>query len=139
MLSGQCLSSFNEHLGEVSGLDISRNGSLVLSASKDNSNRLWENRMGTVLHRLKGHQNTSKNFIRCCFGPSSTLKGDSSSESIFIPFLHMPPPCSLISNELFYQPHNNLINSISCLQWERRRFGCWLGFNDWRAFDAPLA
>jgi WD40 repeat protein len=41
-------------------------GTLLLSSAKDNSNRLWDLRMMKPHLRLtlKGHQNTSKNFIR---------------------------------------------------------------------------
>lgn len=42
----------------------------MLSSSKDNSNRLWDLRLGKPLRRFKGHQNTSKNFIRSAFGPN---------------------------------------------------------------------
>ena len=49
-------------------------GLQLLTASKNNCNRIWDIRTGRVLpQRFKGHQNTCKNFIRCGFGPSDAL------------------------------------------------------------------
>lgn len=42
---------------------------MLLSSSKDNSNRLWDMRSNKPVRKFKGHQNTSKNFIRSAFGP----------------------------------------------------------------------
>jgi WD40 repeat protein len=71
--SGHCINTFSAHLGEVSSVDTNASGSLVLSGSKDNSNRLWDARTCRVLRRFKGHQHTSRNFVRCQFGPSDRL------------------------------------------------------------------
>jgi len=52
---------------------MNASGSLLLSSSRDNSNRVWDIRSAKPLVRLKGHQNTSKNFIKSSFGPSQQL------------------------------------------------------------------
>jgi COMPASS component SWD3 len=46
---------------------MNRTGTLLLSSSKDNSNRVWDLRMMRPhLHlALRGHRNSTKNFIRC--------------------------------------------------------------------------
>lgn len=49
---------------------MNASGTQLLSCSKDNSNRIWDIRVGRPFQRLKGHQNTSKNFVRAEFGPS---------------------------------------------------------------------
>lgn len=57
-------------LVQVTSVDVNSAGTSMLSSSKDNSNRLWDLRLGKPLRRFKGHQNTSKNFIRSAFGPN---------------------------------------------------------------------
>eukprot|EP01087_Luapelamoeba_hula_P022214 TRINITY_DN7906_c0_g1_i1.p1 TRINITY_DN7906_c0_g1~~TRINITY_DN7906_c0_g1_i1.p1 ORF type:complete len:601 (+),score=60.46 TRINITY_DN7906_c0_g1_i1:221-1804(+) len=71
--SGLCIKTYSTHLGEVTSIASSQNGSLLLSASKDNSNRLWDVRTARPIRRFKGHQNTSKNFMRVAFGPNEAL------------------------------------------------------------------
>ena len=44
-LSGICVNSIQSHLGEVTSIEMSSNGLLLLSGSKDNGNRLWDVRM----------------------------------------------------------------------------------------------
>eukprot|EP00742_Colponemidia_sp_Colp-10_P005419 GILJ01005791.1.p1 GENE.GILJ01005791.1~~GILJ01005791.1.p1 ORF type:complete len:646 (-),score=96.73 GILJ01005791.1:200-2086(-) len=73
IVSGVCIKTFSSYLGEVTSLDLSANGALLLSCSKDNSNRLWDLRMGRPVQRFKGHQNTSKNFVRVRFGPNEKV------------------------------------------------------------------
>jgi COMPASS component SWD3 len=73
VVSGVCVKTISSHLGEVTSLDVDSHGSLLLTASKDNSNRLWDLRSGKPARRFKGHQNTSKNFVRAAFGPSEKL------------------------------------------------------------------
>lgn len=58
------------HFKQVTSVDVNSAGTSMLSSSKDNSNRLWDLRLGKPLRRFKGHQNTSKNFIRSAFGPN---------------------------------------------------------------------
>lgn len=75
-LSGTCVRSLPGHLGEVTSVEISDDGMQLLTSSKDNSHRLWDMRMLRPLQRFKGHQNTSKNFIRCSFAhPSLIISG----------------------------------------------------------------
>jgi WD40 repeat protein len=64
---GVCIHTLRKHLREVSSVDMNRTGTLLLSSSKDNSNRVWDLRMMRPhLHlALRGHRNSTKNFIRC--------------------------------------------------------------------------
>jgi COMPASS component SWD3 len=73
IVSGLCVKTISSHIGEVTSLDVDSRGAMLLSASKDNSNRLWDLRSGRPVRRFKGHQNTSKNFVRATFGPSEKL------------------------------------------------------------------
>lgn len=84
VVSGLCIRTINGHLGEVTSVEINENGSLLLSSSKDNSNRLWDIRMLRPLKRFKGHQNTSKNFIRSSFAHTSLLVGGSEDGLIYM-------------------------------------------------------
>mmetsp|Transcript_60076 Transcript_60076/g.190842 ORF Transcript_60076/g.190842 Transcript_60076/m.190842 type:complete len:143 (-) Transcript_60076:20-448(-) len=70
------------HLGEVTSVAMNANGSWLLSGSKDNSNRLWDVRMGRPIQRFKGHQNTSKNFVRASFGPNEKLVVGGSEDGV---------------------------------------------------------
>ncbi|CAH1757289.1 3663_t:CDS:10 [Entrophospora sp. SA101] len=74
IVSGLCIRTISSHLGEVTSVEMNANGTLLLSSSKDNSNRLWDTR---PIKRLKGHQNTSKNFIRSGFVNNSLIVGGS--------------------------------------------------------------
>ncbi|KAN0027026.1 hypothetical protein ACTFIU_009706 [Dictyostelium citrinum] len=73
IVSGVCIKTLSSHLGEVTSISTNSSGSYLLSASKDNSNRLWDIRNARPIKRFKGHQNTSKNFIRSSFGPNESL------------------------------------------------------------------
>eukprot|EP01083_Nonionella_stella_P097845 275095_1 len=73
VLSGSCVNSFSSPLGEFSSVAMSACGTRVLTATKDNSNRLWDMRKSLPIQRYFGHQNTSKNFIRACFGPNEAV------------------------------------------------------------------
>ncbi|KAK4538164.1 hypothetical protein CDCA_CDCA16G4189 [Cyanidium caldarium] len=73
VVSGVCVKTFSFHFGEVTSVEVNATGTLLLSSSKDNSNRLWDVRSGRAVRRFKGHQNTSKNFIRAAFGPNELL------------------------------------------------------------------
>lgn len=59
-------------------------GTLLLSSSKDNSNRLWDVRMLRPIRKFKGHQNTSKNFIQSRFAGDSLIVGGSEDGVIHI-------------------------------------------------------
>ncbi|CAM6106108.1 unnamed protein product [Calypogeia fissa] len=73
LVSGVCVKTYSSHLGEVTSVEMNKDGSLLLSGSKDNSNRLWDVRLAGPIKRFKGHQNTSKNFVRASFGPDESL------------------------------------------------------------------
>ncbi|KAI9362948.1 WD40-repeat-containing domain protein [Zopfochytrium polystomum] len=77
LVSGICVRTIASHLGEVTSVEMSPNGSRLLSSSKDNSNRLWDLRTVQPVMRYKGHQNTSKNFIRSGFAGESLIVGGS--------------------------------------------------------------
>jgi COMPASS component SWD3 len=42
MVSGSCIRTISLHLGEVTSVEMNSSGTLLLSSSKDNSNRLWD-------------------------------------------------------------------------------------------------
>jgi COMPASS component SWD3 len=73
VLSGLCVKTLSSHLGEVTSVSTNAAGTLLLTSSKDNSNRLWDIRQSRPMRRFKGHQNTSKNFLRASFGPLERL------------------------------------------------------------------
>ncbi|KAL2915354.1 hypothetical protein HK105_205219 [Polyrhizophydium stewartii] len=75
IISGLCIKTISSHLGEVTCVEMSSDGTLLLSSSKDNSNRLWDIRMLRPIRKFKGHQNTSKNFIRASFAGDSLIDG----------------------------------------------------------------
>ncbi|KAJ2741110.1 hypothetical protein GGI20_005410 [Coemansia sp. BCRC 34301] len=83
-MSGSCVKSLRSHLGEVTSVATSDSGMLLLSSSKDNSNRLWDLRSLKRLHRYKGHQNTSKNFIRSGFVGDSLIVGGSEDGMVYL-------------------------------------------------------
>ncbi|KAJ1496961.1 hypothetical protein HMI55_004027 [Coelomomyces lativittatus] len=56
---------------------MSQEGTYLLSCSKDNSNRVWDLRMFRTLSKLKGHQHTSKNFLRAHFAQPGVILGGS--------------------------------------------------------------
>ncbi|KAJ3217881.1 hypothetical protein HK099_005307 [Clydaea vesicula] len=77
IVSGLCIKTISSHLGEVTSVEMNSNGTFLLSSSKDNSNRLWDIRMIRPIRRFRGHQNTSKNFIRSGFAGDSLVIGGS--------------------------------------------------------------
>lgn len=83
-LSGLCIRTLPGHLGEVTSVEMSEDGMQLLTSSKDNSNRLWDMRMLRPLQRFKGHQNTSKNFIRCSFAHPSLLISGSEDGLVYV-------------------------------------------------------
>ncbi|KAI9143299.1 WD40-repeat-containing domain protein [Paraphysoderma sedebokerense] len=84
IVSGLCIRTITSHLGEVTSVEMNSNGTLLLSSSKDNSNRLWDVRMVRPIRRFKGHQNTSKNFIRAGFAHNSLIVGGSEDGIVYI-------------------------------------------------------
>ncbi|CCU99069.1 unnamed protein product [Malassezia sympodialis ATCC 42132] len=83
-LSGTCVRSLPGHLGEVTSVEMSDDGMQLLTSSKDNSHRLWDMRMLRPLQRFKGHQNTSKNFIRCAFAHPSLIVSGSEDGLVYM-------------------------------------------------------
>ncbi|KAI9506525.1 WD40-repeat-containing domain protein [Coemansia spiralis] len=75
IISGTCVKSLRSHLGEVTS---------VATSDSDNSNRLWDLRSLKRLRRYKGHQNTSKNFIRSGFIGDSLVVGGSEDGMVYI-------------------------------------------------------
>jgi COMPASS component SWD3 len=63
---------------------MNSSGTLLLSSSKDNSNRLWDVRMVRPIRKLKGHQNTSKNFVRANFADNNLIVGGSEDGIVYI-------------------------------------------------------
>ena len=54
----------------------------MLTSSKDNSVRLWDVRTAKPLRCFKGHQNTSKNFVRARFGPGKDSVSSGSEDGV---------------------------------------------------------
>ncbi|KAJ2959604.1 hypothetical protein NQZ79_g4942 [Umbelopsis isabellina] len=84
IVSGLCIRTITSHLGEVTSVEMNSSGTLLLSSSKDNSNRLWDVRMVRPLRKLKGHQNTSKNFVRANFSDNNLIVGGSEDGIVYI-------------------------------------------------------
>ncbi|EPZ32315.1 hypothetical protein O9G_002156 [Rozella allomycis CSF55] len=79
-VSGLCVKTIDCHLGEVTSVRLDSNGIHMLTSSKDNSTRLWDFRMLRPLVKYKGHQTTSKNFVRSSFGNSKTIVSGSEKD-----------------------------------------------------------
>ena len=71
--SALCVRKLGHGSGEVTSVQLSQCGTALLASSKDNSIRLWDVRAARPLRAFKGHQNTSKNFVRARFGPARDL------------------------------------------------------------------
>ncbi|KAH6564094.1 hypothetical protein BSLG_004959 [Batrachochytrium salamandrivorans] len=84
IVSGLCIKTISAHLGEVTCVETNSDGTLLLSSSKDNSNRLWDIRMLRPIRKFKGHQNTSKNFIRASFAGESLIVGGSEDGAVYL-------------------------------------------------------
>lgn len=82
--SGLCVKTISSHLGEVTSVEMNYQGSQLLSSSKDNSCRLWDIRMIRPIRRFKGHQNTSKNFIKAGFASPSMIFSGSEDGMVYI-------------------------------------------------------
>ncbi|WVQ71746.1 hypothetical protein IAR50_001287 [Cryptococcus sp. DSM 104548] len=84
-VGGVCINTMTECLGEITSVEFDDEGKYLLAGCKDNSNRLWDLRMQRSIYRYTGHQNTSKNLIRCTFAYSASLIiGGSEDGSVYI-------------------------------------------------------
>ena len=106
VLSGVCIKTYTQLLGEVTSLEMSDSGHYLLSGTKGNSNRLWDLRTGRAAQRYKGHQNTARNFIRTGFGSNGSLVvGGSEDGMVYIWDLEsgLPPAscvlCAIVRSE----------------------------------------
>ncbi|TPX76023.1 hypothetical protein CcCBS67573_g02710 [Chytriomyces confervae] len=84
IVSGLCIKTITSHLGEVTSVEMSSNGTMLLSSSKDNSNRLWDTRTAHSIRKFKGHQNTSKNFVRAGFAGEALVIGGSEDSLVHV-------------------------------------------------------
>mmetsp|Transcript_6953 Transcript_6953/g.9033 ORF Transcript_6953/g.9033 Transcript_6953/m.9033 type:complete len:1004 (+) Transcript_6953:244-3255(+) len=85
ILSGVCVKTFSQKIGEISSIDTSKSGQYILSNSKDSSIRLWDFRAGKSIRKYRGHQNTSRNFVRAIMGPMDSLvMGGSEDGRVYI-------------------------------------------------------
>jgi WD40 repeat protein len=87
VLGGVCVRTLTlPGLSEITSVQMHSSGSMLLSSFKNNSNRVWDVRTGKLLPQLfKGHHNSSRNFVRSCFGPSQTLVVGGSEDSKVTP------------------------------------------------------
>jgi WD40 repeat protein len=67
--SGICVQSLTPILAEVSSVCADDSFTRILAAGKNNTNRIWDLRAASTSLSLKGHQNSSKSFVRAIFGP----------------------------------------------------------------------
>ena len=72
-------------LREVTSLSADSTFTRILAATQDNTNRIWDLRMTDSVVVLKGHQNSSKHFVKARFGPGDkTVIGGSDDGKIYI-------------------------------------------------------
>ncbi|CAK9879892.1 unnamed protein product [Sphagnum jensenii] len=125
LVSGVCVKTYSSHFGEVTSVEMNKAGSLLLSGSKDNSNRLWDVRLARPIRRFKGHQNTSKNFVRASFGPDDSLVVGGSEDGLIYIWdaataevlqrlgAHSNDSHSDIAYRAIWNPHQSLLVSCS--------------------------
>lgn len=125
LVSGVCVKTYSSHLGEVTSVEMNKAGGLLLSGSKDNSNRLWDVRLARPIRRFKGHQNTSKNFVRASFGPDESLVVGGSEDGLVYLWdaatgeilqrlgSHSPDSHSDIAYRAVWNAHQSLLVSCS--------------------------
>ena len=72
-------------LAEVSSVAADSCFAKIMGSTKNSSIRIWDMRMTETVTLLRGHQNTSKHFIRACFGPDDrTVLTGSEDGKIFV-------------------------------------------------------
>ncbi|KAL7424024.1 hypothetical protein Q5752_001609 [Cryptotrichosporon argae] len=79
-VGGVCVHIMPAQLGEITSVELCAEGRYLLAACKDDSNRLWDLRMQRNVYRYVGHQNTSRNLVRCTFASGSSSLIASGSE-----------------------------------------------------------
>ncbi|PVU98683.1 hypothetical protein BB559_001374 [Furculomyces boomerangus] len=84
IMSGSVVNNIRTHLGEVTSVCLNNSSVQLLTSAKDNSNRLWDLRTLKPLCKYKGHQNTSKNFIKSNFMNDSLITGGSENGKVYI-------------------------------------------------------
>ncbi|WVR05318.1 hypothetical protein IAU60_002332 [Kwoniella sp. DSM 27419] len=72
-VGGVCINNITGCLGEITSVEFDQENRYLLAGCKDNSNRLWDLRMQRNIYRYTGHQNTSKNLVRCGFAHNASL------------------------------------------------------------------
>lgn len=72
-------------LSEVTSVHADRSFSCILGSTKNSTIRIWDMRMSEAVNLLRGHQNTSKHFVRACFGPDDrTVLSGSDDGKIYV-------------------------------------------------------
>ncbi|EAY22773.1 hypothetical protein TVAG_477020 [Trichomonas vaginalis G3] len=72
-------------LSEVTSVHADRSFSYILGSTKNSTIRLWDMRMSEAVNLLRGHSNTSKHFVRACFGPDDrTVLSGSDDGKIYV-------------------------------------------------------
>jgi WD40 repeat protein len=81
--SGVCVQSLSPILAEVSSVCADRSFTRILTATKNDTNRIWDLRTARQTLCLKGHQNCLKSFVKAAFGPDErTVIGGSEDGKI---------------------------------------------------------
>eukprot|EP00041_Stephanoeca_diplocostata_P010856 m.174012 g.174012 ORF g.174012 m.174012 type:complete len:548 (-) comp18315_c0_seq1:170-1813(-) len=75
----------SEQLTEITGADMSANGIHLLLSTRSNTNILMDVRMNRTLKRFRGHQNSTRHFVRAAFGPiEGCIVGGSEDGKVYI-------------------------------------------------------
>ncbi|KAI9298243.1 WD40 repeat-like protein [Neoconidiobolus thromboides FSU 785] len=83
--SGLNIKTLGHHLGELTSVQSDNSGLYLLTSSKDNNHRLWDMRMlNKPKIKFKGHQNTSKHFIKARFIGNQFIASGSENSNYFI-------------------------------------------------------
>lgn len=85
LASGLCVKTLEGEFAQITSVDLDAAGYNLLVATKSSTNALVDLRMGRVVKRFRGHQNSSRHFIRAVFGPTDEMvMGGSEDGSIYI-------------------------------------------------------
>ncbi|WWC60922.1 uncharacterized protein I303_103498 [Kwoniella dejecticola CBS 10117] len=125
-VGGTCIKNITGCLGEITSVEFDQEGRYLLAGCKDNSNRLWDLRMQKNIYRYTGHQNTSKNLIRCSFAHDASLviggsedgciylwetEGASTTSSMTIPDVKSLLPSNEVANATPNKPNGDTYSS----------------------------